>query len=723
MTMDKMEAGQKRIEELKMRVEQEHQEIKELVDQIYLNTPVTEHLQLNSAVRQVQELSTDWNSEFDDFDQKFLPTEKEIKRITTFQLDRLFGVGPKEETKDEVKNEEGEESGDEVVDEKQSGSNEKVKEKKQVQVDVKPKEKLPTPPVEDPNNEHADDEREDGDENEQDKQQSLPGLENTEGHVIDKTTKPQDVPEPDKGQQVNEGTGASQSLPSGKAHKISIGESSFDDSATDTSGAEFSKVSTSPSAGRLKGSLVLEKINELASSSDAHSPVLTPKRQPLRAKSESYSDRRLLWETGNKEFQDHILNNNDEVLSRLDLKGTADTGGKVKKLTEFFDAQEFFRQREEEKQKMAKANKYLPKVRASKARVQIYKDVFDVFDDSGKDRTISLAQWKQQQQRQKEHQQQLLIEQAKDDSVLTTDDTGNISSDELSEDENEDSNETNSTQQNKSLLVQKKNAGSRGRSKVQSGNSDSRNANVEGDNQSSRSDEESLDDSAEHGSKDQQSNKSPFAKPQQQQKQQTQNQQLQQLTPQQPPQQTVQKKPTIDNQPERVSLLKSLRHFWADRSASLWEPLCYPLSPSEHIFVDSDVIVREDEPSSIIAFCLNTSDYSSKLYSTQSTAANAHVSQSVARDDASMASRMPDDSTNPTIMINDAPPPELNLEEIMLKKGFHLKYQFEEGCSIISCKIFFAEQFNAFRRQCGVTENFIQSLSRCVKWDSTGVRP
>ncbi|GMG40009.1 unnamed protein product [Ambrosiozyma monospora] len=725
MTIDKMEAGQKRIEELKMRVEQEHQEIKELVDQIYLNTPVTEHLQLNSAVRQVQELSTDWNSEFDDFDKKFLPTEKEIKRITTFQLDKLFGVGTKEETKDEVKNEEGEESGDEVDDEKQSGSNEKVKEKKQVQVEVKPKERSPTPPLEDPNNEHADDEREDDEECEEDKQQSLQSPENTEGQTIERAAKPQEIPELAKGnlsnsQQVNEGTGASQSLPSGQAPRISFTESAFDDSATDTSGTEFSKVSTSPSAGRLKGSLVLEKINELASSSDAHSPIITPKRQPLRAKSESYSDRRLLWETGNKEFQDHILNNNDEVLSRLDLKGTADTGGKVKKLTEFFDAQEFFREREEEKQKLANANKYLPKVRASKARVQIYKDVFDVFDDSGKDRTISLTQWKQQQQLQKEHQQQLLIEQAKDDSILTSDDTGNVSSDELSEDEYEDSNETNSNQQNKSPLVQKKNIDIKGHYKDQSGNSDSRNDNAEGDNQSSHSDEESLNDSAENSSKDQQSNESPSVKPQQQQKQQIQNQQSQQQAPQQPPQQTVQKKPTTDNQPERVSLLKSLRHFWADRSASLWEPLSYPLSPSEHIFVDSDVIVREDEPSSIIAFCLNTSDYSSKLYSTQSTTGNANVSQPVARDDVSMASKMPDDSTNPTIMVNDAPPPELNLEEIMLKKGFHLKYQFEEGCSIISCKIFFAEQFDAFRRQCGVTDNFIQSLSRCVKWDSTG---
>lgn len=38
----------------------------------------------------------------------------------------------------------------------------------------------------------------------------------------------------------------------------------------------------------------------------------------------------------------------------------------------------------------------------------------------------------------------------------------------------------------------------------------------------------------------------------------------------------------------------------------------------------------------------------------------------------------------------------------------------------MSCKIFFAEQFDAFRKTCSCEENFIQSLSRCVKWDSSG---
>ncbi|ODV85343.1 hypothetical protein CANARDRAFT_199346 [[Candida] arabinofermentans NRRL YB-2248] len=181
-------------------------------------------------------------------------------------------------------------------------------------------------------------------------------------------------------------------------------------------------------------------------------------------------------------------------------------------------------------------------------------------------------------------------------------------------------------------------------------------------------------------------------------------------------------KPEI-SQPEKTSLLKSLTHFWADRSATLWEPLAYPLSSSEHIFVDSDVIVREDEPSSIIAFCLNTSDYSSKLNSQQQVQSQHEVPK--------MEESSKGNSTNSTDekKVNGKSSTsadlgsgslDLNLEQIMLKKGFHLKYQFEEGYSNISCKIFFAEQFDAFRKQCGVNLNFIESLSRCVKWDSTG---
>ncbi|KAF5094557.1 hypothetical protein D0Z00_003498 [Geotrichum galactomycetum] len=151
-------------------------------------------------------------------------------------------------------------------------------------------------------------------------------------------------------------------------------------------------------------------------------------------------------------------------------------------------------------------------------------------------------------------------------------------------------------------------------------------------------------------------------------------------------------------QTERQSLLQSLASFWADRSATGWQPLEYPLAPSEHIFVDSDVIVREDEPSSLIAFSLSSPDYLEKLHNMRSSHPSNTESGEIAEMDASD-----------------------ELEIHMLKKtGIHLKYQFQEGSAKLSCKIFYAEQFDALRRQCNCDSAYIQSLSRCVKWDSSG---
>ena len=48
--------------------------------------------------------------------------------------------------------------------------------------------------------------------------------------------------------------------------------------------------------------------------------------------------------------------------------------------------------------------------------------------------------------------------------------------------------------------------------------------------------------------------------------------------------------------------------------------------------------------------------------------------------------------------------------------------EFEEGTTTFFCKIFFAEQFDALRRNCGCSSQFIESLARCVKWESSGGR-
>lgn len=172
-------------------------------------------------------------------------------------------------------------------------------------------------------------------------------------------------------------------------------------------------------------------------------------------------------------------------------------------------------------------------------------------------------------------------------------------------------------------------------------------------------------------------------------------------------------------QPERVSLLKSLTNFWADRSASLWDPLEYPLDSTEHTFADSDIIVREDEPSSLVAFCLSTNDYKQKIKSLgqapdddtkiEPNEVNNKKINNFAKVERKFKSKF-EDSKKP----ND-------IEKIMTKnKSTHLKYQFTDGTTSLSCKIFYSEQFEALRKSCGKDDRFIQSISRCIKWNSSG---
>ncbi|KAL8770248.1 MAG: hypothetical protein Q9194_005220 [Teloschistes cf. exilis] len=144
---------------------------------------------------------------------------------------------------------------------------------------------------------------------------------------------------------------------------------------------------------------------------------------------------------------------------------------------------------------------------------------------------------------------------------------------------------------------------------------------------------------------------------------------------------------------EKTSLMKMLSNFWAERSASGWKALDYPLNIYDHIFADSDIIVREDEPSSLIAFTLGSEDYKAKL-----------------RNITSQASTADSDGEN-----------QVEVQRTMTRTtGTHLKYQFQEGSAKMLCKVFYAEQFDAVRRKCGVSERIVEALSRCMKWDSKG---
>ncbi|KAE8538821.1 hypothetical protein D1P53_005186 [Cryptococcus gattii VGV] len=178
---------------------------------------------------------------------------------------------------------------------------------------------------------------------------------------------------------------------------------------------------------------------------------------------------------------------------------------------------------------------------------------------------------------------------------------------------------------------------------------------------------------------------------------------------------------------EKSSLLKSLSGLWAFRAAD-FAPLEYPLSASEHIFADSKVIIRETEPTSIIAFTLSSKTYrdNSKMWSTSR--------QGEGRFDTFMPEEAM--STNHPVTWDTVSLEDVD-EVTRQETGTHVKYgqysdhswrelmadgaaDFESGASTIFCRIFFAEQFAALRKACNCEDSFVESLARCIQFEASG---
>ncbi|KAK4105705.1 hypothetical protein N658DRAFT_463270 [Parathielavia hyrcaniae] len=171
---------------------------------------------------------------------------------------------------------------------------------------------------------------------------------------------------------------------------------------------------------------------------------------------------------------------------------------------------------------------------------------------------------------------------------------------------------------------------------------------------------------------------------------------------------------------EKKSLMTMLTNFWAERSASGWPQLEYPINATDHIFFDSDVIIKEDEPSSLVAFALSSEDYRVKLAEIRQ---KWDMATDPETDNSSDELEMKGLRASGMAATNNAKATKYNteLEKSLLRStGMHVKYQFTEGSAKMTCQIFYAEQFDALRRKCGVADRFVESLSRCMKWDSKG---
>ncbi|KAF9109653.1 1-phosphatidylinositol-3-phosphate 5-kinase [Mortierella sp. AM989] len=184
---------------------------------------------------------------------------------------------------------------------------------------------------------------------------------------------------------------------------------------------------------------------------------------------------------------------------------------------------------------------------------------------------------------------------------------------------------------------------------------------------------------------------------------------------------------------ERGSLIKTLSNLWQDRNSPNFTPLEYPMQPFEHFFPYSQIIVREDEPSSIIALTLSSPQYVDKLkgifrgdggdvetnnstapVSTSGTATPAEDSASGSFDNSgnNAPSASPAEGIYDDIKVFD--------DSLLSEPGTHMKFPFLDGSTMLYCKIFYMEQFHALRKAAGCEYSYIQSLARCMRWDATG---
>lgn len=154
-----------------------------------------------------------------------------------------------------------------------------------------------------------------------------------------------------------------------------------------------------------------------------------------------------------------------------------------------------------------------------------------------------------------------------------------------------------------------------------------------------------------------------------------------------------------DDDARPTSIMKTITNLWNGHTANFL-PLVYPSSQNNHFFTESEVIVREDELSSVVAFTLLSKHYLSKL---NGTASQEECSYKYSIDFEAVTSEVMTD-----------------LEVKVVDRGTNINYEFWDSNTKMNCKVFFAERFDRLRRDCGIEELFEQSLARSIRWDATG---
>ncbi|KAH8927819.1 hypothetical protein BT69DRAFT_1257960 [Atractiella rhizophila] len=182
---------------------------------------------------------------------------------------------------------------------------------------------------------------------------------------------------------------------------------------------------------------------------------------------------------------------------------------------------------------------------------------------------------------------------------------------------------------------------------------------------------------------------------------------------------------------ERGSILKTLTSFFPYRHPD-FAPINWPLSNTEHVFKDNQVIVREDEPSSIAAFALSSEKYSHNLAQHRRSDNNIKLGKGKSEvfmpDDgdeanSSRASTWEYVEAEASAAVNDlearlCSPRDCTFQLDFVTDDFSDERTKEKTKFLAIC--FFADQFEALRQVCKCNDNFVESLSRCSKWNTTG---
>ncbi|EPQ60145.1 hypothetical protein GLOTRDRAFT_134891 [Gloeophyllum trabeum ATCC 11539] len=178
---------------------------------------------------------------------------------------------------------------------------------------------------------------------------------------------------------------------------------------------------------------------------------------------------------------------------------------------------------------------------------------------------------------------------------------------------------------------------------------------------------------------------------------------------------------------ERHSILKALSGFWPQQfpqpRSRMEMDADDPMADPEHIFRESSMVVRTDEPTSIIALALNSPQYREMLGKSRAEKRQAREPKLTESGEVFM----PDDrsvaeSTSTWGVVNVEVAEGTNPTEEMRVPSSKLPWQisFESGGLTISCTVLYPEQFDALRRTYDCEKSMIESLARCIKWNASG---